>query len=236
MRSFIIHLPNDHKRASNAQRLVSLLPGAEIIDALVGRDVVGETATRPGNLFRPHYPFPLSPAEVGCFLSHRKSWKKIVDEGLEYALTVEDDMDFDPAIWPGVLDLIKAHANADSYIRIPAKHREKPIAAIDRRGDTKLFRPREIGLQMVAQVVGRDAAKRLLHASDILDRPVDTFMQMHWVTGQQALTILPGGVRELTNELGGSTIQKKTPAGGKLLREIRRASYRVQVALRPQKP
>lgn len=34
----------------------------------------------------------LSPGEIGCFESHRRLWKKIVDQGISGALIVEDDV------------------------------------------------------------------------------------------------------------------------------------------------
>lgn len=238
MRSFIIHMAGDEKRAPNAQRLAAFLPDAVIVDAVAGREALahGTVETRPGDLFAPRYPFALSAGEVGCFLSHRACWQRIVDEGHDFALIVEDDMDADPAIWPEVMALVARHAGPNSYIRLPAKAREKPAAVIDAGATARLFLPRVIGLQTVAQVVGRAAAKRLLATSRIIDRPVDAFLQMHWVTGQPLHAILPSGVRELTGELGGSTIQSKTRASGKLARELRRGIYRAQVALRPQRP
>ncbi len=48
-------------------------------------------------------------------------------------------------------------------------------------------------------------------------------------------TILPNGVRELTVETGGSTIQKKTHTSGKLMQEIKRAWYHTQVRQKPQR-
>lgn len=56
---------------------------------------------------------------------------------------------------------------------------------------------------------GARRANALLAASETLDRPVDTFLQLHWVTGQPVHTIHPNGVQELAKELGGSTIQVK---------------------------
>lgn len=99
-----------------------------------------------------------------------------------------------------------------------------------------MFLPKIIGLQTVCQIVGRTAAIRLLAATEILDRPVDTLMQMNWVTGQPVHTILPNGVLELTQELGGgSTIRTKSPARNFLTREFRRSKYRAQLKLRPQR-
>lgn len=236
MRSLIIHMRGDQKRQANAKKLLSELPNARIADAVNGQDVLdsGGIPMHSGTLHLPHYPFPLTAGEVGCFLSHRKCWQQIVDEGLDYALIAEDDLALDPAIWPEVLDLIHSHASPDTFLRIPAKHREKPHAIMSRRDHAKLFLPRVIGLQTVCQVVGRNAAARLLDASQSIDRPVDTFLQMHWITGQPVHTIHPNGVRELTGELGGSSIQKKTRTGNKLTREVRRFWYRTQIDLRPQ--
>lgn len=238
MRSFIIHMPTDVSRAPNVQKLLAGLPEAEVVTAVNGRDelAAGRVRTRPGDLHTPAYPFALSPGEVGCFLSHRACWQRIVADNLDYALIGEDDLALDPELWPHVQTLIETHATPQDVIRIPARDREKPVHVRATSGPAQLFLPRVIGLQTVCQVVGRDAAARLLAASEIIDRPVDTFLQMHWITGQPVHTILPSGMRELTRELGGSTIQKKTRAGSKPAREIKRAIYRAQVALRPQKP
>lgn len=237
MQSYIIHMDGDRKRAPNVARLLSELPDASVMDAVRGADVVAKGAVmlRPGDLHTPRYPFPLGAGEVGCFLSHRACWQAIADGPAPYALVVEDDFTTDMAIWPDVLTLVETHADADSFIRLPAKHRESPAQSIASKGRAQLFLPRQIGLQTVAQVVGRNAARKLLNVTQVLDRPVDTFLQMHWITGQPVQTILPNGVHELTEELGGSTIQKKTPASGKLARELKRALYRMQVARRPQR-
>jgi GR25 family glycosyltransferase involved in LPS biosynthesis len=237
MRSFIIHMPGDAKRAPNAARLLKTLPEAELVDAVIGREVVaaGGCATAPGTLHQPHYPFPLSPGEIGCFLSHRRCWQKILDEGLDCALIAEDDMETEPAAWGAALALAVRHAGPGSFIRLPAKRREAAAATLAQQDGAQLFLPKVAGLQTVAQVVGREAARRLLGATAVLDRPVDTFLQMHWIHGQQIHTILPNGVSELTEALGGSTIQKKK-SGNKLSREFQRALYRARVSYRPQKP
>ncbi len=238
MRSFIIHMPGDAKRAPNAQKLLQLLPNAEIVDAVIGKDVMasGQITPQPGNIHAPHYPFPLGAGEVGCFLSHRACWQRIVDLDLDYALITEDDLSLDLDLWNEALDLIANHASVESFFRLPAKRRETPAATIDRGPHAELFLPRVIGLQTVCQVVGKAAARRLLGASERLDRPVDTFLQMHWITQQQIHTILPNGVSEITDQVGGSTIQKKNRSGSKLAREFKRALYRAKVSSQPQRP
>ncbi len=236
MQSLIIHMTTSTARRKNATALLHTLPDARLVEAVDGRDgaQIAGIAQRPGNQFAPRYPFPLSPGEVGCFLSHRKCWTMIADGDAPFALVAEDDLAVDTRIWPDVMSLIDRHADENSFIRMPAKAREHPARTVAQHGQAGLFVPQLIGLQTVCQVVGRAAARRLLAASEIIDRPVDTFLQMHWITGQTVHTILPNGVSELTTETGGSTIQKKTRTGGKLMREIKRGWYRTQIRMRPQ--
>lgn len=237
MRSFIIHLKGDAKRAPNVQQLLADLPEAEVIDAVNGRDPaqVAGVEVFAGSKLRPTYPFALSPGEVGCFLSHRRCWQRIVDEGLDCALIVEDDLQVAPAQLNRALAMVEARDMTDMFVRLPVKFRERPVQVLAKEGDMTLFLPQRIGLQTACQIVGRGAARRLLAASEAIDRPVDTFLQMHWATGQAVHTILPNGNREMTQALGGSTIQSKVAGRAKLMREVRRAWYRAQVKLRPQK-
>mgnify|MGYP000002478680 CR=1 FL=1 len=237
MHSLIIHMPGSTKRAANVEHLLYSLPQAEVVEAVNGRAVAADHVENlhPGDLHSPRYPFfPLSPGELGCFLSHRRCWQRIIDAGWDYALIVEDDLSLDPELWRDALTLIGQQASPESFIRLPAKHREGPANQIAQQGSSKLFLPKVVGLQTVAQVVGRAAAQRLLAATEALDRPVDTFLQMHWIHGQQIQTILPNGVSEQTEALGGSTIQKRK-TGSKLAREFKRSLYRAQVSARPQK-
>lgn len=236
MQSFIIHMPDSAARGPNAQRLLSDLPNAQIVEAVNGRDPdqIADVDWRNGSLLRPHYPFPMTPAEIGVFQSHRKCWQKIVDDNLEYALIAEDDLQVDPPLLAQALELIDLHATLDMYIRLPVKQREKPGRVLGHSGDMAFILPRVVGLQCICQVVGRGAAERLLRATDQIDRPVDTLLQMHWVTGQRVHAILPNGNREVANQIGGSTIQTKIRGKGKLARELKRAWYRAQVTLRPQ--
>ena len=230
MQSFIIHMSSATKRRANVDTLCTLLPEAEIVEAETGPSQI----ERSRNLYLPRYPFTLGRGEIGCTLSHRKCWQMIVDRGLDYALIAEDDLAIDTSLWDDALSLIAQHATPDHFIRLPAKRREDPQETIASRGQAAFFLPKIVGPQTVCQVVGRNAARRLLNATRRMDRPIDTFLQMHWIHKQPIHTILPNGVSELTEQLGGSTIQARTNWIDKLRREWRRMAYRRRVARRPQ--
>ncbi|WP_164660833.1 glycosyltransferase family 25 protein [Tropicibacter sp. Alg240-R139] len=238
MRSFIIHMSTSTARRANADALVEQLPNAELSEAVNGRDPVdiADVQCHPGDLFKPHYPFALRPAEIGVFQSHRRIWRKLVEEDIDVAIITEDDLAIDPDRFSQTLELLREHATVDSYIRLPVKQREAPAQVFAEKGAQKLMLPKIIGLQCICQVVGREAARRLLAVTEQIDRPVDTLLQMHWITGQPVHTVLGTGNREIAAQIGGSTIQKKIRPSGKLGREWKRGIYRAQLALRPQKP
>lgn len=233
MRSLIIHLPRATARADNVAQLLKALPNAEVVDAVDGQDPeqMNGASRVTGNLHHPPYPFGLSLAEIACFLSHRRCWEMIADGDAPYGLIAEDDMTVDPVPFGTAMELVERYADEERFIRLPAKVRERAAGAIARQGGAALFLPKTIGLQAVCQIVGRKAAQRLLKASEVFDRPVDTTLQMHWVTHQPVHTILPNGIAEMG---GPSTIQSKTRTSDLLMREVRRASYRAQIRRKPQ--
>ena len=236
MRSMIIHMSASEARGPNARKLLNDLPDAMLVEAVNGRDPaqIEHVQTHPGTLFRPRYPFALTPAEIGVFQSHRKCWDMLVSGDDDFALIVEDDLAVDPAKFGRALALIRDCATPDMYIRLPVKDRETASQPLAQSEEMQLILPQVIGLQCICQVVGRNAAQRLLDITTEIDRPVDTLLQMHWVTGQPVHAVLPNGNREVAAQIGGSTIQTKTRASGKLAREAKRFWYRRQLARHPQ--
>ncbi|MEP5731627.1 MAG: glycosyltransferase family 25 protein [Sulfitobacter sp.] len=233
MRSLIIHLSRATNRADNVAQLAMNLPNAEVVEAVDCEqpEHIEGSATVCLGTHHPPYPFGLSAAEVACFHSHRRCWDMIAQGPDAFALIAEDDMTVDQALFVPALELITRYADEDSFIRLPTKDRERPLGQVARQGSATLFTPKTIGLQAVCQVVGRSAAKRLLKATQTFDRPVDTTLQMHWITDQPIQSILPNGIAEMG---GPSTIQSKTRTSDVLMREVRRATYRAKIRRKPQ--
>nr|WP_170540030.1 glycosyltransferase family 25 protein [Ruegeria arenilitoris] len=238
MRSFVIHMSSSTARRPNAEQLCADLPNAELIEAVDGRDPaqIAAVTLHPGNLHRPRYPFLLKSGEIGCFESHRRVWKKIVADNVDIALIAEDDLCIDKARFSKAIQFLSQGNQLNSFIRIPVKQNEHPRVVLAAQDELMLILPKIVGLKTTCQVVGRKAAERLLAATDQIDRPVDTFLQMHWITGQPVHALLGSGNREVAGEIGGSTIQTKPPLTDKLTREFKRAAYRAQLHLHPQRP
>jgi glycosyl transferase family 25 len=217
--------------------LLEILPNAQVVEAVNGHDPIqiADVKTHPGTLHTPRYPFALTPPEIGLFQSHRACWQRIVDDGLEMALIVEDDLSTDPEEFEAALKLVQDHATEESFFRFPIKTREQTAQVIASQGRHQLILPRVIGLQTPCQLVGRKAAERLLLASNEIDRPVDSLIQLPWATGQVVHCVLPSGAREVSGQIGGSTIQRKIPLRQKAGREFKRFVYRSSIKRRSQR-
>ena len=234
-KAYILHLERAVARAANVQRLSARLPiESEIFAAVDGaRLSQAEIDKAYARLrFRPRYPFALTASEVGVFLSHRAIWRRIVDEKPEFGVIFEDDAEIDAGLFAGLIEFVAAERAAWDYVLMPAT----PIrggTAVARRGGLALLRPDAPPLRAIGQIVSRAAAERLLAATLPFDRPVDTFLQMTWVTGQPVLVAAPSPVSDVSRETGGTTVQRRSMGlAERIHHEAMRPIYRAQVLAR----
>jgi GR25 family glycosyltransferase involved in LPS biosynthesis len=234
-KAFILHLERASSRLPNVQALTASLPiESEVVAAIDGAGLSAhevDEAYAPRR-FQPRYPFALTRTEVGVFLSHRAAWRRIVDEALDFAFIFEDDAQIDASAFRELIEFVTLERLAWDYVLLPAKpiRNGTPVA---RRGGLALLRPDAPPLRAIAQIVSRAAAERLLERTLPFDRPVDTFMQMTWVTGQPVLVASPSPVQDVSRETGGSTVQRKSMSLAERLRhEAIRPIYRAQVLAR----
>ncbi|WP_417247636.1 glycosyltransferase family 25 protein [Celeribacter sp.] len=231
-RAFIVHLERAVERRPQVDRLIDRLPvDAHVIPAIDGsKQNAAMRKCYVRNLLKPRYPFALRDAEIATFMSHRKCWQYIVDEGLESALIVEDDVEIDRTDFDRALDVVSRNIEQGDLIRFPIRPRETARRTIA-FGAIALFQPDRIGLGMVAQIVTAEAAKRLLERTTQFDRPVDTYLQLEWDHGVRVRTLWPSGVEEVSENLGGSLIGTPMTIHKKLRHEILRPIYRLQLKI-----
>jgi glycosyl transferase, family 25 len=234
-KAFILHLERAVSREPAVRSLVASLPiESEVLSAVDGAGLTPQEIDRAAarRRFQPRYPFALTRTEVGAFLSHRAAWRRIVDDALDFAVIFEDDAEIDPASFAGLIAFVAAERPAWDYVLMPAK----PIrngAVVASRGAFSLIRPDAPPLRAIAQIVSLAAAKRLLERTLPFDRPVDTLLQMTWVTGQPLMVASPSPVRDVSLATGGSTVQRRTMGFAERLRhEAMRPIYRAQVLAR----
>jgi GR25 family glycosyltransferase involved in LPS biosynthesis len=157
------------------------------------------------------------------------AWRRIVDENLDFAVIFEDDAEIDAGQFAALIEFVSAERTAWDYVLMPAL----PVrsgTAVARRGALALILPDAPPLRAIAQIVSRDAAERLLERSLPFDRPVDTFLQMTWVTGQPLMVASPSPVRDVSLETGGTTVQRRSMGlFERIHHEAMRPIYRARV-------
>ena len=229
----IIHLERSLERKPQVNKLKKDLAfRTKVIEAIDGSKADNDfSKSYTPRLLRPYYPFNLRSAEVACFQSHRKCWQEILDQGLEAALIVEDDVDIIDEEFMSAVKLAMKEIKMGDLIRLPVKPREKPRNSSVKRDNISIFEPTLVGLGTQAQIVTYDAARRLLESTKRFDRPIDVYLQLRWKHGVRILTLWPNGVREHSSSLGGSLIGKEKNDGNKLRRELLRPLYRAKINL-----
>lgn len=181
------------------------------------------------NLLNPTYPFRLQPAEVAAFLSHRSCWQAFLDTEMDAALIVEDDAELCETDFAAAFALGKAHIEQGDLIRFPLKLREKEKHIVAKGTHSRLMTTHSVGLGMVAYIVTRDGARKLLASTKNFDRPVDTYLQLSWHHKLRILTVWPSGVSEISKDLGGSLIHARKGLKEKAHKEVLRPIYRTKL-------
>lgn len=232
----VIHLSRAEARRPVADRLVADcgVP-ARLLEAVDGKAMAPAAlaALAPPKPFEPRFPFSMGPGEFGCFLSHRRAWAALLESGAEAALILEDDMALG-ADFPDALLLAIRHVAAMGYVQLQTRAVEG-AELLDREGSCRLYRPSVTPLRTSGQLVHRDAARRLLALSETIDRPVDGFLQMHWMTGVHLGCIAPSGLTDVSEASGGSTLKSRKSVVDRLFRHFERMRYRRAIRRYSQK-
>lgn len=229
-RAYVLHLERAEGRKRQVAELLAALPlSAEIVpatDGLLMGDADLERHFRR-YLHLPRYPFVISRTEIACFLTHRRAWQRIIDDGCDAGLVVEDDVAVASPSFARVVETATSLIGPDEFLRFPLRERGERGGVVHASGAVSIIEPRLPALGMQMQLVGREAARRLLAATKLFDRPVDSVVQMQWVHAARVLSVRPIVIREIGRQLGGSVIhRKRTGVVHKFVHEVQRPLIR----------
>ena len=235
VKAFVIHLERAVARRANVEEIIGACPVlAEIQLATDGQCLPSEEIARvyvPG-IHCPIYPFRLRAGEVAIFISHRACWQKVLDENLDAALILEDDIRIEPETFADTFRWACEHVEALGYIQFatrPLRTKHRTLRLYPAPSASKICEPFVVPLRAHAQIVSAESASRLLASTSRIDRPVDTFLQLRTITGQRVFTMCPSGISEISSGIGGSTIHSKEKRENWLEREWSRFVYRLKV-------
>ena len=137
----------------------------------------------------------LSVGEIGCYLSHRKAWQKIVDEQLDYGIVLEDDISLDGDL-KGAIESIDGLGFNWDYIKL--SRYENKIGKVVKQFPLGAFELVVYAKAMTgcgSQAVSYEGAKKLLKNSEQFGRPVDSDIQHWWECQLEVLNLHPFPLR-----------------------------------------
>jgi glycosyl transferase family 25 len=208
----------------------------ERINAFDGKTLSDEFIEKvsPADVVTKTYHRALSKAEVACSLSHKKAWQQIIDDGLDFGVVLEDDVELLDN-FKDVLTLLAELPHTEwDFIKLYALRRGggKNIAKrFDFRGHTFVTYHR-YPLGFVGQAVSRQGAESLVRNLPYVTEPVDGQLKSWWEAGVYPFGLVPYCI---TTDLDG--VSDINPGGGleemeqnrvvKIKNKIRRASMRL---------
>ncbi|MDC1424840.1 glycosyltransferase family 25 protein [Oceanospirillaceae bacterium] len=182
----------------------------------------------------------LKPAEIGCFLSHRKALKAFLNDSKKpFAIILEDDVEFvvhPQAFCEQWLEVL----NVDSPVMLKLFKRrpisgkkEWPCVTTPDQNSylDKVVHAKLIPLGTQGQIVNRAAAANLLVAFEKFSMPVDVAYQHWWHHGVKVLVATPNQLNEISQIVGGSNIAGSLDLtfGSKVKRELGRSWFRLKL-------
>ena len=233
----VINLARSPERlAAIGAQLEELNIPFERIDAFDGRSLSDDFIEQvsPAHVVKKTYHRALSKAEVACSLSHKKAWQQIIDDGLDFGVVLEDDVELLDN-FSDVLTLLSGLPDGNwDFIKLYALRRGggKNIAnRFDFRGHTFVTYHR-FPLGFVGQAVSRRGAESLVRNLPYVTEPVDGQLKSWWEAGVFPFGLVPycittdlDGVSDINP--GGKLEEMQQNRFVKIRNKLRRASMRL---------
>jgi len=227
---FVINLDRSVARLENATRQ---LHGAglefERIPAIDGRMLPEAELSRlcPDN--SRHFFAPLTPGEVGCWLSHARALRTMVDRGLPHCVVFEDDFELRPGFARCLRELLALGDRLPDAVKMfGARGRGEVLAALP--GGELIVRSNSPPICSTCTLWTERGAQKLLRASTQLRRPIDVDIKHWWELDLDVAWVSPPVVVDSQEHMRSSTIgdRRVTGAGGRVAQLRYRWTYAIE--------
>ena len=192
---FIINLARSKSRwESISARLDTLSLEYQRVDAVDGKLCDPEKLEQHYStaINRKTYHRPLTPGEIGCYLSHIDCWERIIDSQLDFALILEDDA-VPSDMLPEIIRSTQHYPPGWDVIKLATGPRQKKITAekLVPQIDLSIVSFAKVPSTTTAQLVSAAGAQKLLAYRKSFGRPVDVDFQFFWEAGLQIFGLSP---------------------------------------------
>ena len=153
---------------------------------------------------------PLSPSEIGCYLSHLKLWEHIAEGRTPAALVLEDDAQLD-AGFKTFLEQIRNYDLEDVYLKLDGASETLDLEDSSNTkmtlGLRKVIHAPQIAHRTTGYIIGARAAQKMIANRPKFFRPVDIDIKHYWEHGVPVWTVIPQLVHEARSKGDESTIE-----------------------------
>ncbi|MFT3721988.1 MAG: glycosyltransferase family 25 protein [Hyphomonadaceae bacterium] len=190
---FVISLERAVERREYMRNLVAQLGfTATIISAVDGKNLRPEQRARYNSeRARRIYGCEMSDNEIACYLSHLSIYSKMLEQRIDTALILEDDISCVADLKPIVEDVLKLPKTSWQVVRLQstrtnvqnptnARRRGEPVAQV---GEREIFRIQTSILGGCAYLIRLGAAASMLARSEHMDMPIDQTLDRYWENG-----------------------------------------------------
>ena len=220
----LINLPGSTGRLADAQRqFADAGLHFERIDAVDGRRMApAEIAAHcPDN--SDSFYSPLTPGEVGCYLSHLAALRAIVARGLPAAVVFEDDFRLLPGFVPCLRELLALGDGLPDLVKMYGARSRGEV--VRRLGcGAALVRSSSPPICSTCTLWTQRGARRMLAASASLRRPVDVQLKHWWEEDLDIHWLAPPTVTDSPEHTPASTIGSRKVVSA--LGRVRKMRYR----------
>jgi glycosyl transferase, family 25 len=237
---YLINLKKSPERlAKSTKRLAEQKIDFLRVEGVLGQELTEEEINQhySKELNVSQYHTPLTKGQIGCYLSHRKAWRFIAEGDADFGIILEDDFILSGSL-AAAIECIETLDFPWGLIKLAAyQSRERAIAfqkAIS--DDFKLVvhaKPMSGG---AATALTKEAAKKLLLATNKFGRPCDTDIQHFWETQVSVLSLMPFPVAQdmsFESTISAKKITRKKYFWRRKLQQLK-SSYQNDIAVKVQ--
>ncbi|MBR9843561.1 MAG: glycosyltransferase family 25 protein [Rhodobacteraceae bacterium] len=172
---YFINLDRAPERAAYMTQGLSKLGLAARVQRLPAVDA---RKTLPRHAYAPSYKsiqWRMDVSEFACLESHRLGWQKMLDEGAEHAVILEDDLVFSPG-FGAALDAILRDAPPFDCIKLDGIAWRLRLGPEIPCGDVALRPLLQLAISAAAYVISRRGAQKMLAQTESYRDPVDLLL------------------------------------------------------------
>ena len=196
MKLYVISLPDARERRERAAiQLADAGIKFEFFDALRGEQAIaeGHFERYDADEWLLNTGREVTPAEIGCFASHRSMWQKCVELG-EPVMIMEDDFQLLPG-FVGAVQQVTGLIEDFGFIRLQDEKRARKERVAE-SGACTLWRYTKAPHSCMCNAIAPSVAERFVEMTRVAREPVDVFVKKFWQHGQAIYGLTPYTVTE----------------------------------------